>query len=62
MHSECRKRKLQWFNVPNDAAIAAIRSDYADHLTLLDHKLGQLISNLSEPLRTVITIVSDHGE
>ena len=62
MHSECRKRQLQWGNAPNDAAIAPIRSDYADHLTLLDHKLRQLISNLSKPQRTVITIVSDHGE
>ena len=60
--SECRRRELQWSNFPNNDEIASLRTDYADHLSLLDDQLKKLLHCLPEPHRTAITIVSDHGE
>ena len=62
LHSECRQRELQWEQTPNNEEINTLRSDYADHLTLLDYQLSRLLKDLPELKRTSITIVSDHGE
>ncbi len=61
-HSECWQRLQQWQPGPDPEAIAALRTDYADHLSLLDQQLGRLLAHLPEPERTAITVVSDHGE
>ena len=57
LHSECRRREIQWENAPGDEAIAALRTDYADHLTLLDEQVKKLMNCLAEPERTALTIV-----
>ena len=62
LHSECRRRQIQWDNGPGKEAIKALRSDYANHLTLLDQQVEKLMNCLAEPERTALTIVSDHGE
>ena len=62
IHSECRRRQLQWSHSPSDEEIASLRADYADHLALLDQQLTNLLLCLPEPHCTAITIVSDHGE
>lgn len=62
MHSECRQRQLQWAQAPDNEAITALRYDYADHLALLDQQFGRLLDDLPEPSRTVVTVVSDHGD
>ena len=50
--------------IPHDA-LKALRSDYADHLHLLDSQIGQLIQALSlrrDFSNTAVTVCSDHGE
>ena len=62
LHSQCRQRELQWEQTPKNEEINTLRSDYADHLTLLDYQLSRLLKDLPELKRTSITIVNDHGE
>ena len=47
------------------AEIAAIRADYAGNVTLIDDQVGHLlrvVSDRGEMDRTVVALVSDHGE
>ena len=63
--SELNRKLLRWpEGIPNDA-LANLRADYADHLSLLDHQIGRLLFLLgqrSDSKRTAVTICSDHGE
>lgn len=60
------RRKLdRWPEGIPKNSLSALRSDYADHLHLLDVQLGRLISRLGlrpDMPSTAITICSDHGE
>ncbi len=62
---ELHKALKRWQGKLDDAAIRACRSDYANHLQLLDDQLQQLLNALSERRdvdQTAIAITSDHGE
>ena len=59
-------RKLdRWPDGIPDEALKSLRSDYADHLHLLDSQIGELIKALSfrsDFSNTAVTVCSDHGE
>jgi len=59
-------RKLQrWPNGIPAEALADLRSDYADHLHLLDAQVGELLTGLArrgDCSQTAVSVCSDHGE
>ncbi len=59
-------RKLQrWPDGIPPKALADLRSDYADHLHLLDVQVGELLTALDrreDSSLTAVTVCSDHGE
>jgi arylsulfatase len=62
---ELRQTELSWSNSLSDAAIAACRADYADHLQLLDEQLQRLLQALrkrDDQSRTAVAVTADHGE
>jgi choline-sulfatase len=59
------KKLAAWPDGVPEPALTDLRSDYADHLHLLDAQLGRLLSALKDRpdgKRTAITVCSDHGE
>ena len=55
----------RWPDGIPDKALRSLRSDYADHLHLLDSQVGELIkalSSRSDFSNTAVTVCSDHGE
>ena len=55
----------RWPDGIPDEALRSLRSDYADHLHLLDSQIGELIKALSfrsDFSNTAVTVCSDHGE
>ena len=63
--SELARKLERWPDGIPEEALRALRSDYADHLHLLDSQIGELIKALSfrsDFSNTAITVCSDHGE
>lgn len=59
-----KKLEKRDFNIPPDE-IAALRADYAGHVTLIDDLIGdvlKVVEDRGELDNTVIVLVSDHGE
>ena len=63
--SELARKLARWpEGIPADA-LNALRADYADHLSLLDAQVGELLQALSlreDAPQTAISVCSDHGE
>ena len=63
--SELARKLDRWPDGIPTEAVRALRSDYADHLHLLDTQLGILLQRLdmrSDQPNTAVTVCSDHGE
>ena len=63
--SELARKLQRWPHGLPAEALQALRSDYADHLHLLDAQIGTLlkaITNRSEGAQTAVSVCSDHGE
>ena len=63
--SELARKLDRWPDGIPTEAVRALRSDYADHLHLLDTQLGILLQRLdmrSDQPTTAVTVCSDHGE
>ena len=62
---ELRQTQANWAGQLTNAAIAACRADYADHLQLLDAQLARLLEALDQrpdQARTAVAVTADHGE
>ena len=62
---ELKKQWKGWHGKLKDKEIKELRSDYADHLKLLDDQLSKLVNackNRSDNNRIGIIVTSDHGE
>ena len=63
--SELARKLDRWPDGIPAEALQSLRSDYADHLHLLDSQIGELIKALSfrsDLPNTAVTVCSDHGE
>ncbi len=63
--SVLREKLSRWPEGIPSEALAQLRMDYADHLSLLDLQVSNLLdalSHRSDKDRTAITVCSDHGE
>lgn len=63
--SELARKLQRWPDGLPAEALQALRSDYADHLHLLDAQIGTLLkamANRSDGGETAVSVCSDHGE
>ena len=63
--SELARKISRWPDGLPVEALHNLRSDYADHLALLDAQLGALLSAINQrddASHTAVTVCSDHGE
>ena len=63
--SELARKLKRWPQGLPEEAIQDLRSDYADHLHLLDAQIGRFLQALSsrpDSQHTAISVCSDHGE
>ena len=62
---ELRRTQSSWADRLSPAAVQACRTDYADHLQLLDSQLARLLAALArrpDHNHTAIAVTADHGE
>ena len=63
--SELARKLQRWPDGLPVEALQALRSDYADHLHLLDAQIGTLLKGMadrSDGAQTAVSVCSDHGE
>ena len=63
--SELARKLQRWPDGLPAEALQALRSDYADHLHLLDAQIGTLLKAMadrSDGAQTAVSVCSDHGE
>ena len=63
--SELARKLQRWPDGLPEEALQALRSDYADHLHLLDAQIGTLLKAMadrSDRAHTAVSVCSDHGE
>ena len=63
--SELARKLKRWPQGLPEEAIQDLRSDYADHLHLLDSQIGRLLKALADRgdgAQTAVSVCSDHGE
>lgn len=63
--SELARKLQRWPHGLPAEALQALRSDYADHLHLLDAQIGTLLKAMadrSDGAQTAVSVCSDHGE
>ena len=63
--SELARKLQRWPDGLPEEALQALRSDYADHLHLLDAQIGTLLKAMadrSDRAQTAVSVCSDHGE
>lgn len=63
--SELARKLQRWPDGLPAEALQALRSDYADHLHLLDAQIGMLLKAMADRrdgVQTAVSVCSDHGE